>query len=99
MNTALLSRFETALAADKLDTLVNEMAAEGASQVEILYRFDQFRALLRKTGRETEEDKVMDTMDRIDGWCSSHNKLFPHYLTNEEIEAYRMQIEGSDDAT
>jgi hypothetical protein len=59
--------------------------------VAIYDHFEQFRTLLREAEREADENKVMDTMDRIAGWCSPASKLFEHYLTNEEIAAYRQK--------
>jgi len=89
MDATVLAQFETALAHGRLRDLVTELAANGQSQAEIYDRFDQFRALLREAEREADEDEVMDTMDSIVGWCSS--PLFPHDLSNEEIEAFRQQ--------
>ena len=89
MDETILIRFEAALANDTLTELVREMEAEGHSQVQIYERFEQFRALLRELDREADEEQVMDTMDGIVGWCGPRVKLFPHSLTNEEIEAYR----------
>lgn len=89
MDATVIARFETALADGNLGELAEELAAEGQKQVEIYDRFDQFRASLRQAGREADEDQVLDTMDSIVGWCSS--PLFPHDLSNEEIEAFRLQ--------
>jgi len=46
MDTILLNRFETALSANWLDSLVAEMKTAGCSQVEIFEEFNQFRNLL-----------------------------------------------------
>ncbi len=86
------TRFENALAAKALTDLVQEMSADGLSQVEIYHHFDQFRAFLRSTARETDEDEVTNVMDFIVGWCSLHMKLFSHFLTNEEIQAYKNSL-------
>lgn len=94
MDDKLLARFEAALANDTLREFVREMEAEGLIQVEIYERFELFRALLRELDREADEESVMDTMDSIVGWCGPHAKLFPHSLTNEEIEAYRQSQRG-----
>jgi hypothetical protein len=94
MNANLLTRFEAALAGDSLTELVRELEAEGLIQVEIFERFEQFRALLREFEREADEEQVMDTMDCIVGWCGTHAKLFQHYLTDEEIAAYRQSQRG-----
>lgn len=86
------ARFESALAAKALTALVQEMTAEGISQVEIYHHFEQFRAFLRNAVRETDEDEVIDVMDCIVGWCSPHMRLFPHSLTNEEIQTYKNSL-------
>jgi hypothetical protein len=88
LDEKMMIRFEVALANNSLAELVRDMKAEGRIQLEIFECFEQFRALLRELAREAHEEQVMDTMDYIVGWCSPHAKLFTHYLTNEEIEAY-----------
>ncbi len=70
---------EKADPADGLLELVNELTAFGMGQREIYGAFDEFRAILRTAGREADEDSVMDTMDRITGWCSPHQRLFGVY--------------------
>ena|SRR5688500_12136334 len=97
LSPVAFARFEKAVTADSLNELVREMTAEGKSQVEIYHFFDLFRDFLRHTGREEDEDRVMDTIDYIVGPCGFGARLFPHYLTNEEIEAYRRTLEGSAD--
>ena len=81
-------RFEMSLTSANLVTLVNEMKGEGLSQLEIYDRFEHFRAMLRETSREKDEDTVIDILDRIVGWCSPQAKLFTRSLSNEEIESY-----------
>jgi hypothetical protein len=82
-------KFEFALSSARLDKLVEEMKNDGLSQVEIYDCFYEFYTMLKEAQREDDEDKVLDVLDRIVGWCSPHNKLFPHYLSNEEIDMYR----------
>ena len=81
-------RFEASLISANLVKLVNEMKGEGLSQLEIYDRFERFRAMLRETGREKDEDAIMEILDRIIGWCSPQAKFFTHYLSNEEIDSY-----------
>jgi hypothetical protein len=84
-NTAMnsISQFEDALHADepsaRLRQLALDLAAEGHSPPAVLHLFETFRAVLRSTHRETEEDLVLDTMDAIVGWCNESAKLFPVY--------------------
>ena len=59
--------------------------------MEIYDQFDAFRGALRQAGRAADEDAVMDTMDRVVGYCAPSAALFPRYLTNEKIEAHRQQ--------
>ena len=89
MNTNMLERFETALRNDVLDGLVRELEAEGMSQVEIYDYFDQFIDLLGDAEREEDEDRMMDTIGRIIGYCSPHAKLFPNFLKDEAIYEFR----------
>ncbi len=91
MKITLVQRFEKALADNQLNNLVQELVDEGKQQVEVYDQFDQFRTYLREVDREDDENKVMDTMDYIVGWCSSDAQLFPNYLTNEEIDRYQEQ--------
>ncbi len=91
MDDTLFNRFETALSANQLDSLVVEMKAEGRSQAEIFEEFNQFRNLVDRTGRKADEDKVLEILDRIWGWCAPEQQLFSDYLTDEKIEAYRQQ--------
>jgi len=85
----LQAQFEAFLSSGNLVGLVEQMKAEGFNQLEIYDSFEEFRAILRKTHREQDENVVMDIMDRLVGWCSPNAKLFTQSLSNEEIDAYR----------
>lgn len=61
---------------EQLRRLVLVLASRGQSQQQVFEKFEQFRAHLRKAGRERDEDLVLDTMDCICGWCSPRAKLF-----------------------
>jgi hypothetical protein len=92
MDSTKQARFESALPVggyDGLIDLVLQLKAEGLTQIEIYDLFTQSMLWLRESGRQDDEDKVTDVMDFIVGWCSSHMKLFPDNLTNEEIDNYR----------
>lgn len=90
MDANLLTRFETALAGNQLDALVEAMKAEGYAQGEVFDEFDQFRQ--RLAGREADEDNVLEMMDRIWGWCAPDQRLFSDSLTEEKIQAQRQQL-------
>jgi hypothetical protein len=57
--------------------LTLHLLANGQTRDTILNLFERARQQLRQTGRETEEDAVMDAMDFLVGWCSPHMKLPP----------------------
>lgn len=73
-------KFEEALchpkASEQLRALALELAAQGQTQQQVYDVFEQFRAYLRETEREADEDMIMDVMDCISGWCSPHARLF-----------------------
>ncbi len=61
----------------ELRDLSLHLLANGQTRDTILNLFERARQQLRQTGRETEEDAVMDAMDFLVGWCSPHMKLPP----------------------
>ena len=65
---------------DELQNLVVELHAQGNSQKEIYLMFEDFRDHLRRHNRESDEDKILDVMDVIVGWCSPHCRIFEEYL-------------------
>ncbi len=76
---AIDSIFEQALASSnrvgELRKIAQEMLDGGAQPEVVLKRFEQIRASLRESGREDDEDTIMDVMDMISGWCSPHMTL------------------------
>ncbi len=60
-----------------LRSLVQELFSRGADKASVLAALENARQELRRAGRETDEDAVMDVMDFIVGWCSPHMKLEP----------------------
>lgn len=90
MDTKLLTRFESALADNQLDSLVEEMKAEGYTQVEVYDKFAQFCHLLTSAGRAEDEDRILELMDRIWGWTTTDQQLFPDFLTDEKIRDHRL---------
>lgn len=73
------NRFEKALGSSNsvkaLRSLVLELSMAGFDKTAILEIFEQQRQRLRTANRESAEDAVMDVMDFLVGWCSSHMKL------------------------
>ena len=61
----------------ELRDLTLHLLANGQTREAVLKLFEGARQQLRQTGRETEEDAVMDAMDFLVGWCSPHMKLPP----------------------
>jgi hypothetical protein len=58
-----------------LDDFVRELFSKGFDEGEALGVLERFRRRLRTQDREADEDKVLDVMDRLVGWCSSHATL------------------------
>jgi hypothetical protein len=89
---ATIERFERALASDNLKQLAERMTAEGLSQPAVYQLFESFLEFLEQQKRESDEEVLHDCLDCIVGYCSPGSKWFSHYLTNEEIDAYRKRI-------
>jgi anthranilate phosphoribosyltransferase len=81
MESGFEDRFEEALRSsephERLAAFAIELHSQGRSPDEVLEIFEAFRAHLRLADRESDEDEVMDVMDRICGWCNPKAKLFP----------------------
>ena len=60
---------------ERLRELASHLLRDGLSRDELIAQFDSFREVLRREGREDEEDVVLDTMDYVVGWCSPHMRL------------------------
>ena len=60
---------------ERLRELASNLLKDGLSRDELIAQFESFREVLRREGREDEEDVVLDTMDYMVGWCSPHMKL------------------------
>jgi hypothetical protein len=74
-------RFEEALQATDpvaaLRALALALNAEGWRKADVLHLFESYQAQLRDSGREAEEDAVLDVLDFLTGWCSPHMKILP----------------------
>jgi hypothetical protein len=53
------------------------MIAAGVDRGSALARLEQLRAEVRASGNEELEDAIMDIMDRVVGWCSPQNRMYP----------------------
>ena len=62
---------------NELRNLVAGLFAAGQTREAILELFEGARQELRQSGRDAEEDAVMDVMDFLVGWCSPHMRLPP----------------------
>jgi hypothetical protein len=60
-----------------LRSLVLDLQAQGQDQAAILTLLEQSRSELSESGREREEDLILDVMDLVVGWCSPHMALTP----------------------
>lgn len=49
---------------------VNELLAGRYNEGQVLGILEAFREHLREQDRESDEDAVMDVMDRLVGWCA-----------------------------
>lgn len=59
------------------DSIAKKLAESGVEQ-DVLYNSFRF-AMLRMDGDDSNYDLIADTLDRITGWCSPHQKLYEKY--------------------
>jgi hypothetical protein len=64
---------------EDLRQLALMLASEGHTPPSVLQQLEQARTLLHVQQREQDEDVVLNVMDCIVGWCSTHMALFPDY--------------------
>jgi hypothetical protein len=57
---------------EKLEQIVKDLLGKGYSKESILAEFEYFR---ETTIDEDYEDVVLDVMDFLTGWCSSHKRI------------------------
>jgi hypothetical protein len=55
--------------------VVKEHVAPGQARADALAALTRFRAELVDTGRDEDEDVVIEVMDYVVGWASPHQKL------------------------
>jgi uncharacterized protein (DUF3084 family) len=78
--TASRASYEEALASsdpvERLrDAVAHDLQVAGTEREVVYQALDRLRLDLRRAGRETDEDAVMDVMDFVTGWCSPHRRL------------------------
>jgi hypothetical protein len=59
----------------RLREWVIEKSSKGTEKASILKLLEDTRIALRESGRDEEEDIVLDVMDFVVGWCSPHMKI------------------------
>jgi hypothetical protein len=47
----------------------------GATREQLISTLEDVRAELRESGRDADEDKVLEVMDMLAGWSAPHMKL------------------------
>jgi hypothetical protein len=60
---------------DPLRRLVRAWFAEGYDEGEVLRIFEQFRVQLEHEGRDAEDDRILELMDCLIGWCGPDARL------------------------
>jgi hypothetical protein len=73
------AKLDQALACDqplhRLRDTVRGLLDQGHARAAIVDELERFRAVLRRAGREDDEDVVLEVMDFLVGWSSPHMKL------------------------
>jgi hypothetical protein len=77
VNAALEAALRAKDRHEALVMFVREQFARGYDAGEVLGILEQFRAKLREQDRDTDEDDVMEVMDRLLGWCAPSALLRP----------------------
>ena len=79
-----------------LRDLVAELISAGYPREVVQGSLDDYRYLLRRTGREDYEDDVFDVVDFITGWCSPHLRIDSDHIEDvpEERESLPVGVKG-----
>ena len=78
IDEALKNRIETALNSDKLMDLFEQLEKEGLGKTELEDIFTDFlKTLPQEAKREANEEKLIDLLDGITGYCHPDRCLFP----------------------
>jgi hypothetical protein len=54
---------------------VRGLVAQGMERDAVYEELERLRGTLRETGREAEDDLVLDVMDLLTGWCSPQARI------------------------
>jgi hypothetical protein len=70
---------ESAMASGNPVVSLREMVAteidEGVDRNALLAALDQYRIMFRDSGREYEENTVIEVMERLVGWCAPEARI------------------------
>ena len=58
-----------------VSSLVVERRRQGNPREDLYEALTAVMLRLRQAGRDTDEDIVLDVMDRLVGWCSPHTRI------------------------
>lgn len=64
-------------AVQSLRSLVGELGREQHTREQIYEQLEQLLLRLRASGREAEEEAVLEIMDALTGWCHPDARLLP----------------------
>lgn len=91
----VMDRLRRALDLGELREEVEALIQAGCNQGQIYIWLDNYRAQSRIEGRDEDEDRIMEVMDDVAGWCSPNSRLFETYLSEDEIEKSRLREDMS----
>jgi hypothetical protein len=71
-----LSLLKTGASLGKYHDILVRMKAEGISSTDAEKLFSEIRGLMISEGNEEGEDRVLEVLDFIVGWCPEHNRVW-----------------------
>jgi hypothetical protein len=71
-----LSLLKTEASLGKYHDILVRMKAEGISAAEAEKLFTEIRGIMISEENEEGEDRVLEVLDFIVGWCSPHNRVW-----------------------
>jgi hypothetical protein len=71
-----LSLLKTDASLGKYRDILVRMKAEGITAAEAEKLFTEIRGIMISEGNEEGEDRVLEVLDFIVGWCSSYNSVW-----------------------
>lgn len=75
IDDALVNRIESTLSSNTLMSLLEDLEAEGMGQKELETIFTDFLKIIEN--RETDEEKIIELLEGITGYCNPSRCLFP----------------------